>query len=80
MIGKKRDFVLAARVIGPELSGHRGAAADAKLGQSPHSRQGPHIDIAWWVSFYPGLAILIPVLGYNLLGESIRGSLDPRLR
>jgi peptide/nickel transport system permease protein len=39
-----------------------------------------NIDIAWWLSFYPGLAILITVLGYNLLGEGIRDALDPRLR
>ncbi len=39
-----------------------------------------NIDIAWWLSFYPGLAILLTVLGYNLLGEGIRDSLDPRLK
>jgi peptide/nickel transport system permease protein len=39
-----------------------------------------NIDIAWWLSLYPGLAILIAVLGYNLLGEGIRDALDPRLR
>ncbi len=39
-----------------------------------------NIDIAWWLSLYPGLAILITVLGYNLLGEGIRDELDPRLR
>ena len=39
-----------------------------------------NIDIAWWLSFYPGLAILTTVLGYNLLGEGIRDALDPRLR
>ena len=39
-----------------------------------------NIDIAWWLSLYPGLAILITVLGYNMLGEGIRDSLDPRLR
>ena len=38
------------------------------------------IEIAWWLSFYPGLAILITVLAYNLLGEGIRDALDPRLR
>lgn len=39
-----------------------------------------NIDIAWWLSLFPGLAILITVLGFNLLGEGIRDSLDPRLR
>jgi peptide/nickel transport system permease protein len=39
-----------------------------------------NIEIAWWLSLYPGLAILVTVLGYNLLGEGIRDSLDPRLR
>jgi peptide/nickel transport system permease protein len=38
------------------------------------------IEIAWWLSLYPGLAILITVLAYNLLGEGIRDALDPRLR
>lgn len=39
-----------------------------------------NIDIAWWLSLYPGLAILITVVGYNLLGEGIRDAFDPRLK
>ncbi len=35
---------------------------------------------AWWLSVFPGLAILITVFGYNLLGEGIRDALDPRLK
>ncbi len=43
--------------------------------------QGQNVlGIAWWLSFYPGMAILITVLGYNLLGEGIRDAIDPRLR
>ncbi|MEW6067920.1 MAG: ABC transporter permease [Nitrospirota bacterium] len=38
-----------------------------------------NIEIAWWLSVFPGLAILITVIGYNLLGEGIRDSIDPRL-
>lgn len=38
------------------------------------------IESAPWLSIYPGLAILITVLGYNLLGESLRDILDPRLK
>lgn len=37
------------------------------------------IETAPWVSLYPGLAILITVLGYTLLGESLRDYFDPRL-
>ncbi len=39
-----------------------------------------NIEIAWWLSLYPGLAILVTVMGYNMLGEAIRDTLDPRLR
>ncbi len=38
------------------------------------------ITYAWWLTLYPGLAILITVLSYNLVGEGIRDALDPRLR
>jgi len=38
------------------------------------------IELAWWLSVYPGMAILVTVLSYNLLGEGIRDALDPRLR
>ena len=38
------------------------------------------IEEASWLSLFPGLAILITVLGYNLLGESLRVFLDPRLK
>jgi peptide/nickel transport system permease protein len=37
-----------------------------------------YIQFAWWLSLFPGLAILITVLGYNLLGEGLRDTLDPR--
>jgi len=39
-----------------------------------------NIEIAWWLSVFPGLAILITVLGYNLLGEGLRDAFDPRQR
>jgi peptide/nickel transport system permease protein len=38
-----------------------------------------NMETAWWLSVFPGLAILITVLGYNLLGEGVRDALDPRL-
>jgi ABC-type dipeptide/oligopeptide/nickel transport system permease subunit len=35
---------------------------------------------AWWVSTFPGLAILLLVLAINLAGQALREALDPRLR
>jgi peptide/nickel transport system permease protein len=35
---------------------------------------------AWWVSGFPGLAILLVVLAFNLLGDWLRDTLDPKLR
>ncbi|HWP46356.1 MAG TPA: ABC transporter permease [Candidatus Limnocylindrales bacterium] len=35
---------------------------------------------AWWLTLFPGLAILITVLSFNLVGEGLRDALDPRSR
>lgn len=35
---------------------------------------------AWWVSTFPGLAIFVTVLGFNLFGDALRDALDPALR
>lgn len=37
-----------------------------------------YIYMAWWLSLFPGLAILATVLAFNLLGEGLRDALDPR--
>ncbi|MBI4772725.1 MAG: ABC transporter permease [Deltaproteobacteria bacterium] len=39
-----------------------------------------NLQIAWWLSLYPGLAILVSVLGFNLLGEGIQAALNPKMR
>jgi peptide/nickel transport system permease protein len=38
------------------------------------------LDRAWWISFFPGVAIGLVVLSGNFLGDWIRDKLDPRLR
>jgi len=35
---------------------------------------------AWWAFFFPGAAIMLSVLGFNLVGDALRDALDPRLR
>ena len=39
-----------------------------------------YIDTAWWVSLFPGMAILLVVFSFNFLGDWLRDKLDPRLR
>ncbi|MBF0338514.1 MAG: ABC transporter permease [Nitrospirae bacterium] len=39
-----------------------------------------NLEIAWWLSVFPGVAILITVVGYNLLGEGLRDAMDMRQR
>ena len=34
----------------------------------------------WWVSFFPGLAIAVAVMGFNLIGDGLRDLLDPKRR
>ncbi|MFN8422169.1 MAG: hypothetical protein U0470_01865 [Anaerolineae bacterium] len=34
----------------------------------------------WWLVTFPGVAIMLTVLGFNLLGDGLRDILDPRLR
>jgi ABC-type dipeptide/oligopeptide/nickel transport system permease subunit len=36
--------------------------------------------VVWWAEFFPGLAILITVFGFNLLGDGLSDALNPRLR
>lgn len=39
-----------------------------------------YVDTAWWVATFPGIAIMLTVLGFNLLGDWLRDELDPNLR
>ncbi len=38
-----------------------------------------YIEKAWWLTVFPGLAIFVTVMSYNLLGEGLRDAVDPRL-
>ena len=37
-----------------------------------------YVNVAWWLSTFPGIAILLTVLAINLLGDRVRDVLDPR--
>lgn len=37
-----------------------------------------YLDTAWWYSIFPGLAIMIPVIGFNTIGDGLRDTFDPK--
>ncbi len=39
-----------------------------------------YLNVAWWMSVFPGLALTLTVLSINLLGDWLRDYLDPTLR
>lgn len=39
-----------------------------------------YLRLAWWISTFPGVAIMITVLSINLLGDGLRDALDPRMK
>ena len=39
-----------------------------------------YVDTAWWVSAFPGIAIMLTVIAFNLFGDWLRDALDPKLR
>jgi ABC-type dipeptide/oligopeptide/nickel transport system permease subunit len=34
---------------------------------------------AWWIATFPGIAIMITVLGFNFFGDALRNALDPKM-
>jgi peptide/nickel transport system permease protein len=38
------------------------------------------MELAWWLAVFPGAAIMLVVIGFNLMGDGLRDVLDPRLR
>jgi len=40
----------------------------------------PYVRTSWWVSLFPGLAVVFCVLGFNLMGDGLSDALNPRLR
>ena len=37
-----------------------------------------NLDGAWWMSIFPGIAIMLPVIGFNIIGDGMRDTFDPK--
>lgn len=40
--------------------------------------QRDHLSCAWWLTLFPGKAIFLTVLSFDLVGDGLRAALDPR--
>ena len=86
-------FLISPLVVTASFEAARIITTEAALGflglgvPPPHASWGnmlsdgrEYIQDAWWISTFPGLALLVTVLGINLLGDALRDILDPRLK
>ena len=69
--------ILVAAVLGVLGMGATPPAPDWGLAIAESRTYLPR---AWWYATFPGLAILITVMGFNLLGDGLRDIVDPRIR
>ena len=56
-----------------------GLQTEASWGSLLEQALGSGGTFFWWLALYPGLAIFLTVFAYNLIGESLRDALDPKL-
>lgn len=76
------SFLIAAAILAEATLSYLGLgppdqASWGKLLASATREVGGFI---WWLAIFPGFVIFLTVLSYNLLGESLRDAIDPRLR
>jgi peptide/nickel transport system permease protein len=78
----KASMDMGMAILGAASLGFLGLGA-----QPPYPEWGAMISVArtylpdwWWYSFFPGMAISLTVLGFNLLGDGLRDVLDPKHR
>ena len=57
-----------------------GPADQASWGRLLADATGEVGDFIWWLAIFPGLAIFLTVLAYNLVGEALRDAIDPKLK
>ena len=80
-------IVLASLGVGYSLLAASGLSFLGLGAQPPSPEWGAmlstgrnYIELAWWITTFPGLFIVLAVLATNLLGDALRDALDPRLR
>ena len=76
------SFAVAAAIIAEATLSYLGLGPDGQSswGKLLSSATGTTGTFVWWLAIFPGLAIFLTVLSYNMLGEAMRDAIDPKLR
>ena len=76
------SFAVAAAILAEATLSFLGLGPidQASWGKLLSSATGLTGTFVWWLAIFPGLAIFLTVLAYNLLGEAFQGAIDPKLR
>ena len=76
------SFAIAAAILAEATLSFLGLGPvdQASWGKLLSSATGVTGTFIWWLAIFPGLAIFLTVLAYNLLGEAFQTAIDPKLR
>ena len=76
------SFAIAGAIIAEATLSYLGLGPDnqASWGKLLSSATGTTGTFVWWLATFPGAAIFLSVLSYNLLGGALRDAIDPKLR
>ncbi|MEM9372877.1 MAG: ABC transporter permease, partial [Planctomycetota bacterium] len=76
------SFAIAAAILAEAILSFLGLgpANQASWGRLLSEATGQVGDFMWWLAVFPGLAIFLTVLSYNLIGEAFRDAIDPKLK
>ncbi|MDA1008553.1 MAG: ABC transporter permease [Planctomycetota bacterium] len=76
------SFAIAAAILAEATLSFLGLGpvGQASWGKLLSSATGETGQFIWWLAIFPGVAIFVTVLAYNLLGEALRDAIDPKLR
>ena len=76
------SFAIAGAIIAEATLSYLGLGPDnqASWGKLLSSATGTTGTFVWWLAIFPGVAIFLSVLSYNILGGALRDAIDPKLR
>jgi ABC-type dipeptide/oligopeptide/nickel transport system permease subunit len=76
------SFAIAAAILIEAILSYLGLgpSGQASWGKLLSNASGETSDFIWWLAIFPGAAIFLTTMAYNLIGEALRDAIDPKLK